>query len=516
MRILAATVMVVALAFSQTPAHANPYASAPAYAKKAPHSDARIKPFLTAGDSIPLTGGTGKYLVVGIPDGLGLYRNGNHVILLSNHEFTDKQGGPVGPLPGGARVSEFTLSIGKQGAEGKITVLSGKAAIDTIVESGRRVTSTKRRFGKLCSATLADHRVGFDRPILMTTEELSAGSTFDSLGGQAYALIGGSIYALPWLGRFRGENRVPVPFTGSKTVAFSLEDDDRDGQSSQLYMFVGEKRPGVAGALAVNGLDKGRLYVFAAADASIHNESYFKVERPRGSKPPMPSTTTATLNGRWMPIDWDLTDSELETTVTSRAVNAFTFVRVEDGAANPRKAGEFWFVTTGEKDHPVNPFGRLYRLDFDPNDPANNPARLTLALVGHSKGMVSPDNIDINTHGEIAICEDPNYDFQKDLGLARRDARFWIYNIDEKSLTAVAELDRDAARAHALAAGDSTDRRKDKPGGWEFSGVVDAEDYLGRGAWILDVQAHSLRIRPRETVEGGQYLQVIWKPKEPR
>ena len=43
---------------------------------------------------------------------------------------------------------------------------------------------------------------------------------------------------------------------------------------------------------------------------------------------------------------------------------------------------------------------------------------------------------------------------------------------------------------------------------------MDAEEYLGRGSWILDVQAHSLRIEPvRETVEGGQYLHIVWSPK---
>jgi hypothetical protein len=53
----------------------------------------------------------------------------------------------------------------------------------------------------------------------------------------------------------------------------------------------------------------------------------------------------------------------------------------------------------------------------------------------------------------------------------------------------------------------------DENGGWEFSGVVDAEAVLGRGSWLLNVQAHSLRIAPtNETVEGGQILHMVWKP----
>jgi len=39
----------------------------------------------------------------------------------------------------------------------------------------------------------------------------------------------------------------------------------------------------------------------------------------------------------------------------------------------------------------------------------------------------------------------------------------------------------------------------------------DLEDLLGRGSWLVNVQAHSLRINPsKSTVEGGQifYFQV--------
>jgi hypothetical protein len=30
-----------------------------------------------------------------------------------------------------------------------------------------------------------------------------------------------------------------------------------------------------------------------------------------------------------------------------------------------------------------------------------------------------------------------------------------------------------------------------RPGTWESSGIIDASDTLGRGWWLLDVQAHS-------------------------
>ena len=83
MRNLATAVIVATvLTSSQWTAHADPYPRAPAYATALDPTTTTIKPFLTVGDSLPLSHGTGKYLVVGIPDGLGLYRKGEHVILL--------------------------------------------------------------------------------------------------------------------------------------------------------------------------------------------------------------------------------------------------------------------------------------------------------------------------------------------------------------------------------------------------------------------------------------------------
>ena len=140
-------------------------------------------------------------------------------------------------------------------------------------------------------------------------------------------------------------------------------------------------------------------------------------------------------------------------------------------------------------------------------------ALLTLVLNG-SEGIVNPDNIDVNRHGEIAICEDPQFD-DPDEGPGR-DASLWIHEIASGRLTRVAEVDRGAAKRHALAADprNAVIPEKDAPGRWELSGVIDAEDALGRGAWIVDVQAHGLRIEPEsETVEGGQILQLVWMPK---
>src|SRR5262249_35357447 len=137
-------------------------------------------------------------------------------------------------------------------------------------------------------------------------------------------------------------------------------------------------------------------------------------------------------------------------------------------------------------------------------------ATLTLVLDG-TEGMVSPDNVAVNTHGQIMICEDPNYDLSLPPISLARDTYLWRYDIGAATLTPIAEMDRPSAITHALAADplNTNVASSNTPGGWEFSGVIDAEPWTGPGTWFVDVQAHSLRINPAtETVEGGQILLV--------
>jgi len=114
------------------------------------------------------------------------------------------------------------------------------------------------------------------------------------------------------------------------------------------------------------------------------------------------------------------------------------------------------------------------------------------------------------------ICEDPNYNLSLPPLSLTRDTSLWVYNIHTGKLLRIAEIDRKSALNHALEA-DSGNASSvlGTPGSWEFSGIVDAEEFLGRGSWLLDIQAHTLRIAPTAaTVEGGQVLHLIWKPSD--
>jgi hypothetical protein len=478
----------------------DPYASAPPYAVPAA-ADVETRPLATAGQLISLPGGIGTFRVVGIPDGLGVYALSDTTYrLYVNHEFFEDRGGPAGPLQSGARISQ--LELRRHAVLDSVPVVdSGRYAIEAVfdVASFNDVTGDVYAWvpnppplSQLCSAYLASTFDGFDREIYLAGEEAQSPFGFDGEGGLAWATVGGNAYPLRRVGRAKWENVVPIRHGGGSTGLIALEDApaDGDGLNAQLYMYVGEKLPESADPLARNGLTNGRLYVFVGDDPSRNSETTFTV---KGS-----STT-----GHWAQVNWALGDAGLDAQARSRG--AFAFVRIEDGAFDRLDPSAMYFCSTG-RPASVNPFGRLYRLTIDPAAPLDG-ATLTLLLDG-SEGIVNPDNMDINVHGELAIQEDPLYDLESDLGLFR-DSSVWIYAVADETLRRVAEVDRASATAHALAADPDNYvvPEFDRPGRWESSGIVDAERYFGRGAWLLDVQAHSLRIDPEhDTVEGGQLL----------
>jgi hypothetical protein len=482
----------------------DPYADAPPYLRAVAPNVVSIRPLITTGERVPLAGGgrDERFRLIGVPDGLGLrFPGGARFVLLVNHEISQSSGGPAGPLPGGARISAFLLAERRRAGARRLEVLSGKPAIEALFlgEPPTLVPPGARRLTKLCSAFFAGPEVGFDRPIFLNGEEEPSWEkpTCDEGGPSGFATIDGAAYQLPRVGRAPWENLVVANGTGARTAIFALDDGPESGSGlhSQLYLYVGTKEPRARHPLSRNGLDNGTLHVLVSADPARPSEETFMAKG-------------TSLPARWVPVDWRLSARDLE--AASRRAGSFLFVRLEDGATDPKKPGVLYFTTTGDPDAPFNAHGRLYRLDFDPEDPTG-PARLTILLDG-SEGIVNPDNIDVNRHGEIAICEDPQFEDPADG--PGRDAALWIYGIADGRLARVAEVDREAAKRHALAADprNAVVAEKDLPGRWELSGVVDAETALGRGAWVLDVQAHGLRIAPQdETVEGGQILQLIVK-----
>src|SRR5262245_5981225 len=467
----------------------DPYETAPPYG----HSllpGAVLTPIITTGQQVQLTGappGT-LYRFLGIPDGLGGSATGpNELTLYCNHEFTQTNSGPAGPLLSGARVSELKINF----APFTASIASARNAIQNVYagEPPVLVPPATARFARFCSGYLGGPWSGLDQPIYFCGEEVAGAATFDGQGGSAVAIVGGDLYQLPRVGHATWENVIVLPYTGSKTAVVATE--DAGSLTSQVYMYAGDKQAGAADVLSRNGLNNGQLFVLAWEDAAHKDEATFTL---KGSTTPV----------RWVQVNYAQNDAGLE--AQSQAVGSFNFVRIEDICYDKVTPGVMYFVTTGSPGSP-NPLGRLYRLNVDPTNPTG-PSSLTLLLDG-SEGMVSPDNIDTNADGEMMICEDPNYNLSlPPIGLAR-DTYLWRYDLATTALTPIAEMDRGSAIAHALAADplNTNVPASDTPGGWEFSGVIDASAWVGPKSWLVDVQAHSLRINPAATtVEGGQVL----------
>jgi hypothetical protein len=438
-----------------------------------------------------------QYRMVGIPDGLGAHGMGhNRVALYMNHEFTQSTlSEPVigGPLNRGAFVSRWT-------ARGNGEVVSGERAYDRVYQENAfigpaaQADNSTPGFGRFCSGSLAGRAEGLDRPIYFTNEEADPPATFDPLGGQSVAIFDNEAHTLPRLGHFAKENTLVMPNTGRLTVVISLEDGPST-PDSQLYMYVGWKdgRHG-ATVLGRNGLDNGKLYVFAGLDATKNAE----LDLPSGR----------TL-GRWLEIPnaQGLSAAQLEE--AADAAGAFSFVRLEDGAFSKTDSRDFFFVTTGGNAAAGNELGRLYHLRLGWLDP-RLPARLSVVynadqiIANGGDIAISPDNID-TSEDYLVINEDGTTQSRAVMASKGRDGSIWRFRlrnhhhgnpVDAASARRIVELDPPGRDGTAVG-----------PGVWETSGIIDVSALFGDGAWLTDVQAHSPTSAPASnTVEDGQLL----------
>jgi hypothetical protein len=207
-----------------------------------------------------------------------------------------------------------------------------------------------------------------------------------------------------------------------------------------------------------------------------------------------------------------MTDPELE--AASDAVGAMVFARPEDGAFNPVKDDEYFFVTTGDipasGEDTGNALGRLYSLKLNPSDPTKN---ATLSVVYNADEIIaaggdiaiSPDNIDASAQ-YLMINEDGTTPSRAVMAAKGRDGSIWRFElkpsggINASSALRVAELDPPGRNG-------SPPDGPVLPGIWETSGIIDTASIFGPDTWLSDVQAHSPTPAPggsTVTVEDGQ------------
>jgi secreted PhoX family phosphatase len=275
------------------------------------------------------------------------------------------------------------------------------------------------------------------------------------------------------MGRFAHENTIGIPGFRRQVVLAGF--DDSSG-ASELYLTVAANEDAV-----VN--DKTSLYVFKSNVVQSGN-----------------MTPGQQITGEFVNIinPQDLSLSQMQARVNS--LNAMKFVRLEDGDYIRGMDGSFFFVDTGSSSvakcgtsgtQLCDPFGSIYRMDLDLNNPTKN-ARLTLIARSDGSTWKSPDNIGVSRN-TLMMNEDP-----ADSGISRtfgRPPAIWEFPIlsggNLGAPTKVAELDNPGCGF-----GGTCD---------ESSGIVDMSDYTGPGTWLFDVQAHSLR-----NARGGEHGQLIF------
>jgi hypothetical protein len=464
------------------------------------------KSILTVGDSVNTKpDGVTPYRMVGIPDGLGAYDNGDGTFtVLMNHELSSSQGVVRAHGARGAFVSKWTIE------KSSLRVLHGEDLIqklytwDGATWQLSNTDAAPARLNRLCSADLpatsaffnAATGKGYDGRLFMDGEE---GGTAGRPFGHVVA-TGDSYELTPWLGNMSYENVVANPSTGDATVTMNMDDGDASvGQ--QVYLYRGTKTT-TGNPVQKAGLTNGTLYgVKVLGVPQSEYQHNWRVGEQHDVQLVDVSQFAGVGGAGAGTLDGD-----------SQAKGVTNFQRPEDGAWDPRNPSDYYFVTTSSFG-PIpseNRTGetRLWRLRFvDPADPRQG-ATITLLVSGpvgtadspsptgtqsaDSPGPQMLDNITVDDRGRVLVVEDVGN--QAYIGGA------WLYSTASGNLVKLAQ--HDPAR---FTPGSPDFLTKDE----EMSGIIPAR-FLGEGWYLLDVQAHYTITG--ELVQGGQLLAMHVPP----
>lgn len=301
-------------------------------------------------------------------------------------------------------------------------------------------------------------------------------------------------YELPFSGLATWENSLASPYSQRRTVVVGTD----DSTGGQIYVWLGDKQR------------DGSVIERAGLTRRGAGDGLYAV-RVEGLVPDATGATSelrdAPANGKFSLVSLGdvsgLAAAGLE--AASDAGGATQFLRPEDGAWDPKRRNDFYFVTTDRYDQAKDGVGtqvarsRLYRLRFTDIRTPELGGTIEAVLDGTEAGNMF-DNITVNRDGQVLI--------QEDVGNQGHLGRIWLYDIDADTLTEVAR--HDPARFGDVGVVATAPFNQDE----ESSGIVDASRILGRGWYLLDVQAHYPT--DGELVEGGQLVALYVPPKRGR
>jgi secreted PhoX family phosphatase len=394
---------------------------------------------ISSEDAIP---NSGNMVYGGAPDGQGFIANpdGSGYIMVTNHENT--------------------WAVSRLYLDKKLNVTKGEYIVNTNGGGFR-----------LCSATMAtplEHGFG---PVFLTTGESNVNAMTHAIDPIAVANPTNNSRTKPALGKYSGENAVPLNKNAypGKTVIICGE----DASNGQVYLYVSN---------TVGDLDNGKLYSLRRTDLN-------QIETA------MTWNTNYPVEFVEVPDAKNLTGTEIENLNTT--LKSIQFARVEDldyrkgSAANSR---EIYFVSTGVSGASDKTYmGRMYQLKLD----ATNPLIGSLKIV--ADGDVSPSGANVKGLDIINpdnLCVTENYVYIQEDGdsfwpEATHNSLIWQYNIatgTKKVFMDMTHGDADFLNTKYNPAGPN----QLKKGIWEHGAMVDISDVVGvPGTFTINIHAHT-------------------------
>ena len=486
--------------------------------------DVTFDPIATVGETLP--GGT---LFEAIPDGIALRTRGQgRVDVYVNHETSTVPFpyNPTAPTESNSqndfRNAEVTMLALNQHSAGVLT--------------SKRVISTEENFQRFCSNFLAWTEQGFDRAILFTNEEAvdwvnRVGKAWPATIGSPAARQAGAVVAHDiksgqtrpiWgMGRHNHENTVAIPDYDELVLVSGDDTFTNNPSQSQLYSYIADDTDAVWN-------DEGSLWAFVSDDPTKQKYEDFApgstaavpgrfIEVPRliatGRHPNGAEVMAADVgfplppnDGTWQrdPNGIGIDGPQWVLDYWSRTNGVFGFVRVEDVAYDRRPGmGNVVYIadsgrgTAGPAAPGRSTNGRIWKLVLHPSNP-RVVTSLSIFVEGDDNPVKTlgevhqPDNLE-TTARSLLITEDPGSSqqfTQAEAGLPNATtARLWRVPLNGGAPEVVAKVDQSADEGPTDV--DLT-TSKGNLGAWEPSGVVDASEAFGPGAFLLTVQAGTL------------------------
>jgi Ca2+-binding RTX toxin-like protein len=452
----------------------------------------RFTSILTVGDSVNFKpDGVTPYRMVGIPDGLGSWDNGNGTFtVVMNHELGATAGIVRAHGAAGAFVSKWIIN------KSDLSVVSGEDAITTVklwddVAKEFYTPATPYAVGRFCAADLADQSAYlWTDPVsgitYGTANRIFTNGEENGSEGKGFGLVlegaeAGTLYELAYTGLFSWENAVSSPYAQKKTINIGLDDSG----GGEVYVYIGDKQT-TGTEVDKAGLNNGLLYGIRAA--SLYNA---------GNPTANDETDALAASGRFEMVNLGdvsaLTGGQLETLSDNNGVSSF--MRPEDGAFDPTNPNVFYFLTTAS----FTGQSRLYKLTFD--DITNPEAGGTIEAVLSSSDLPINSSVGPRMMDNMTISDEGLIYIQEDVGGQTHTGRILEYNPATDTVVEVAA--HDVARFGSPTTPATLPFNIDE----ESSGIIEVTDILGDAdtkAYLVDVQAH-YNI-PGELVQGGQLL----------